>query len=59
MTDRDQPTCWIIAGPNGAGKTMFALKYLPAMGWCASPSGCGTVVMTYLPLISRDAFSAA
>jgi hypothetical protein len=29
MTDRDQPTCWIITGPNGAGKTTFALKYLP------------------------------
>jgi predicted ABC-type ATPase len=32
MSDRDRPTCWIIAGPNGAGKTTFALKYLPERG---------------------------
>lgn len=34
MSDRRQPTCWIIAGPNGAGKTTFALKYLPEVAGC-------------------------
>ena len=34
MSERDQPTCWIIGGPNGAGKSTFALKYLPEVAGC-------------------------
>ena len=34
MSNKHQPTCWIIAGPNGAGKTTFALEYLPRIAGC-------------------------
>ena len=55
MTEKNKPTCYIIAGPNGAGKTTFALKYLPEIADCSNFVNADLIAYGISPLDSLAA----
>ena len=58
-TDKNGPTCWIIAGPNGAGKTTFALKYLPDAARCNNFVNADLIAAGLSPLAPEKELLAA
>lgn len=52
MTEKKNPTCYVIAGPNGAGKTTFALKYLPKIAGCRNFVNADLIASGISPLDS-------
>ena len=52
MSEKNKPTCYVIAGPNGAGKTTFALKYLPEIVGCRTFVNADLIAYGISPLDS-------
>ena len=58
-SDKNNPSCWIIAGPNGAGKTTFALEYLPRVAGCTHFINADLIAAGLSPLAPERVLPAA